>query len=471
MRTGIREPGQYSDRCSGEGPTSAASGKGVPVQRQERGQDPAKRARWSRLRLSARLRVLALVAATAALLSGLVVADAPAGAATSSAPGVTSDSVNVGAISTLSGPLASNFGGLTPGIQAYFDMVNAKGGVNGRKLNLEWNLDDTGSPSAFTSLAHTLVDQDHAFAVFSSTYWFTPGFLAQTGTPTYGYDTSANWSGPDNLYAAGGSVQCDPCGTPGYLHLARQLKTKSAAILAYNVSSSKNACSDAASLFRRGGVNVSYTDYAVPIDGNITPDIQRMQKAGADFVLSCMDVNENITMARAIQQYGLKMNQLWLNGNDQSVLNQYSNLMQNVYFLIANVPIYSPTKYYPGLAAYLSAMKKYEPAHVGEALAVQGWESAALFAAGVRAAGNNLTQQRVIQLTNQLSAFNAEGMSAVTDWQVSHTKVKFPVCEAYTKVSGKKTISVFVPGHQVFLCFIPGPKAVPQTPPAGTPGT
>ncbi len=247
---------------------------------------------------------------------------------------------------------------------------------------------------------------------------------------------------------------------------------KSAAILAYNVSSSKTSCSITAKELQGAGINVSYTDYAVPIDGNITPDIQRMQKAGSDFVLSCMDVDENISMARAIQQYGLKMKQLWLNGYDQSVLNQYSNLMQNVYFTIANVPIYTPTKNYPGLAAYLSAMKKYEPQHVGESLAVQGWVSAALLAAGVRAAGNNLTQKRVIQLTNQIANFTGEGMTPITDWQVGHTGTTTPSCDAFTKVSGKKLVTVMTPGHQVFLCFKHTTKNLkPVTPPAGTPGT
>ena len=46
-------------------------------------------------------------------------------------------------------------------------------------------------------------------------------------------------------------------------------------------------------------------------------DVQRMKQAGANFVLTCMDVQGNITMARAIKQYGLKITQLWLNGNDQ----------------------------------------------------------------------------------------------------------------------------------------------------------
>ena len=108
-------------------------------------------------------------------------------------------------------------------------------------------------------------------------------------------------------------------------------------------------------------------------------------------------------------------------------------------------------------------MKKYEPQHVGESLAVQGWVSAALIAAGIRAAGNNLTQKRVIQLTNQIANFTGEGMTPITDWQVSHTGTTTPSCDAFTKVSGKQLVTVMTPGHQVFLCF----KHTHQEPEAG----
>ena len=102
----------------------------------------------------------------------------------------------MGAISTLTGAIASDFDGLAPGIKAYFDTVNAEGGINGRKLVLAYNLDDGGQPSQFTQLTHTLIDQDHAFAVMVASYWFTPNYFVETNTPTYGYNVSGNWQGP-----------------------------------------------------------------------------------------------------------------------------------------------------------------------------------------------------------------------------------------------------------------------------------
>ena len=91
-------------------------------------------------------------------------------------------------------------------------------------------------------------------------------------------------------------------------------------------------------------------------------------------------------------------------GNDQSTLNQYQNLMQGVYFNIQHVPFDASQKDYPGLAAYISAMKKYEPKWVYDEVAIQGWESAALLVAGLKADGPNPTQLGVINAVNKMTA-------------------------------------------------------------------
>ena len=426
--------------------------------------------------------VLAVVGLLAASCANNSTTTPPPGATTSgsatsgsaaSAPGVTPTAVVTGAISTLSGPIAANFKSFVPGVQAYFDMVNAAGGINGRKLLLPYNLDDGGNPSQFAQLSHTLINQDHVFAVAGvATAFFQPGYFASTGTPTYGYSVTGNWSGPSNLYAAGGSLQYVPGLVPFVAYAANQVHAKSIAILSYNIPASSAACQATENGLKAAGYNVSYVDLNVAYGTPLTSDVQRMQQAGSDFVLSCMDVTGNISMARAIQQYGLKIHQLWLDGNDQSVLNSYSNLMQGVYFLISHVPFTAPTKYYPGLAQYLAAMNKYEPKYTYDEVAIQGWESAVLFAAGVKAAGSDLTQQRVVALTNQMTDFTANGLTPPTNWENAHTRYVPPSCEGYIQVQGTRYVSVFAPGHQVFFCFDPNSvkHPTPVTPPAGTPG-
>jgi branched-chain amino acid transport system substrate-binding protein len=396
-----------------------------------------------------------------------------------SSPGVTKTAINVGAISTRTGAIASDFDGLSPGVQAYFDMINAEGGINGRKLNLAYNLDDGGQPSQFTQLTHTLIDQDHAFAVMVASYWFTPNYFVETGTPTYGYNVSGNWQGPANLFAAGGSVQNYAAGVPAYAYLINQVHAKNVAIISYgpSITSSYDACNTSATDLKKAGFNVAYVDFGAQLGGSYTSAVQRMQQAGTQFVISCMQESDNITMARAIQQYDLKLHQLWLNGYDQSLLNQYSDLMQGVYFnLSGNVPYQVNTaRYgsaYPGMLTYLKAMKKYEPSYTYNGVALQGWQSAILLADAVKLAGNDLTQANIIKITNNITNFTAGGLTTITNWKVSHTGTTYPTCSAYVQVDGKKFVPVYGKGTQVFVCVGPSAKDTkPVTPPAGTPGT
>ena len=184
-------------------------------------------------RLAASAGACAVVAAGAVMVPSAsataavrpLAATSAACAAATGSPGVTPTTINTGAMSTLTGPIASNFESLVPGIQAYYDYVNAHGGVDGRKIQLTYNTDDTGNPSQDTALEHTLVDQDHVFAVAGvATAFFTPTYFVQTCTPTFGYNVTGNWSGPENLFAAGGSVQDYAAGDPAWIYLAKKVE-------------------------------------------------------------------------------------------------------------------------------------------------------------------------------------------------------------------------------------------------------
>lgn len=104
-----------------------------------------------------RLVVVGLVALTAA---------AAAVAATSADPGITPTSVLIGGTVPLSGEAAA-FGSVAPGAKAYFDYVNARGGVNGRKVEYRY-YDDAYNPAQTVQLTRKLVEQDNVAAIFNS---------------------------------------------------------------------------------------------------------------------------------------------------------------------------------------------------------------------------------------------------------------------------------------------------------------
>jgi ABC-type branched-subunit amino acid transport system substrate-binding protein len=382
-----------------------------------------------------------------------------AGAATGSAPGVTKNSITVGTISTQTGELAANFASLIYGEKAYFDYINSTGGINGRKINLKYALDDGGNPTTFNQLASTLINQDHVFAVTGvATAFFSPNLFTEAKIPTYGYDVTENWAGPNtnNLFAAGGSVIYLGSEGTGIAYVMDKLHLKNIAFVAYGIAASANACQAGALELAAAGYHVSYTDFKISYPGTtVATDVQRMMQSGTQLVASCMDVQGNVTMARAIQQYGAHIKQLWFSGNDIQTLKTNESLMQGVYFDVFHVPFTASQSQYPGLALYLKEMNKYEPAYAQDEVAIQGWESAALFAQGVKLAGKNLTQAAVINADNSLTDFTAGGLTTPTNWKYAgHAGHAPPYCGAYIVAKGDKYVPTLEAyKNQVFVCF------------------
>src|SRR5262245_58240565 len=81
-------------------------------------------------------------------------------------PGVTPTSILIGGTVPLTGEAAA-FGSVGPGAKAYFDYVNAHGGVYGRKIEYVF-YDDRYDAAQTVQLTRRLVEQDQVFAIFNS---------------------------------------------------------------------------------------------------------------------------------------------------------------------------------------------------------------------------------------------------------------------------------------------------------------
>ena len=82
-----------------------------------------------------------------------------------STPGVSSSTITIGSSGPLTGEAAAA-AGVLKGADAYFKYVNARGGVNGRKIDFKY-LDDGYDPSRTVQNVRQLIQQDNVFALFS----------------------------------------------------------------------------------------------------------------------------------------------------------------------------------------------------------------------------------------------------------------------------------------------------------------
>ena len=90
----------------------------------------------------------------------------PAWGEKSYGPGVTDSEIKIGQTMPYSGPLSA-FGTMGRAEAAYFEMINARGGVNGRRIKLI-SLDDGYSPPKSIEQTRRLVESEEVLLLFSS---------------------------------------------------------------------------------------------------------------------------------------------------------------------------------------------------------------------------------------------------------------------------------------------------------------
>ena len=81
--------------------------------------------------------------------------------------GVTKDKIIIGQSAGFTGSVAGTVKELTAGAKVYFDAVNAKGGIHGRKIVLE-SMDDGFDPKRTPEVITQLIQQKNVFAMFLS---------------------------------------------------------------------------------------------------------------------------------------------------------------------------------------------------------------------------------------------------------------------------------------------------------------
>ena len=103
-----------------------------------------------------------------------------------SIPGVTDGAVTLGTHQPLTGPAAPGYSEISSASQAFFDYVNAHGGVYGRSINLT-TLNDAYNPTNTTAVVNQLVSYDNVFAIFegfgTSTHHQVLQFLNDNAVP------------------------------------------------------------------------------------------------------------------------------------------------------------------------------------------------------------------------------------------------------------------------------------------------
>ena len=223
----------------------------------------------------------------AAAALALAVAAPLALAGSSADPGVTSTSILLGGTSPLTGPAAS-YASVARGAKAYFDSINAKGGVAKRKIEYDI-VDDAYNPAQTVQGVRRLVEQDKVFAVFNTlgtesnlairdylNQMKVPQLFAASGATTWGRDAAKYpWTiGFQPSYAAEGFVYGR--------YVAQSMKKAKIAVLFQNDDYGKDLLGALKSGLGRSGSKVVAAEPYQVTSPDVGSQIAKLKASGAN---------------------------------------------------------------------------------------------------------------------------------------------------------------------------------------------
>jgi branched-chain amino acid transport system substrate-binding protein len=364
--------------------------------------------------------------------------------------GVSDTEIKVGGLASHTNPLGNDYGVAWAGTKAYFDMVNAEGGVNGRKFNLANQEDDQVGSN--TQVVQRLMTQDGVFAVapVAALLFTGANLLAQDCVPTFGWNINPQWSAGPSMFGDKGSHLSFTDPSPSSAWITQKLGRKKLAVLAYNIDESTQCATGVKNTYDTYPVaNIVYSNNALPYPlTDVAGDVAAMKQRGVDYVTACVDVNGMATIAREMRKQGMNAILYLPDGYYDSV--KADPNFTGAYAITFFTPFELPNPP-AGLKAYLKWMRQ-SGGPINE-ISLAGWVSADMLVTGVKAAGKDVTRSKVVAALNALKDYNANGIIPGIDWTIAHTDAYTPPCAAYSIVIGGQFAPVLGQPGKPFLCF------------------
>ncbi|WP_418277063.1 ABC transporter substrate-binding protein [Isoptericola jiangsuensis] len=233
-----------------------------------------------------RTRARATVAALGATTLTLTLA--ACGGADEAVPGVTADTITIGTHQPLTGPAAAGYSSISAATKAYFDHVNADGGVHGRQI--EYLVKDDGyNPANTQTVVRELVQQDDVFAIVNGlgtpTHSSVLDFLNQNEVPDLFVSSgSTAWNDPEEYpYTFGYNADYHVEGSALGQYAADEHAGKKVCVLGQNDDYGETFLEGAEIALGEDGIT-AYETYETS-NQDVTAQIGALQAAGCEVVM------------------------------------------------------------------------------------------------------------------------------------------------------------------------------------------
>ena len=373
------------------------------------------------------------------------------------APGVSSTEIKVASITAKTNNLTGSYAPLVDGIKAYFAMVNANGGIYGRKLVIGADRDDQFGQNRQT--VQQSLAQDKAFATFSATTLFTGAdLLARAKQPVFMWNINPEFSGHPTFFANDGAL-CFTCASHVLPFVAQQLGATKVGVLAYNIAKQSTDCATGIqnSFKKYPTAQVAYSDVSLGYAQALGPQVTQMKEKGVQFVMTCVDLQEAFTLAKEMQKQGMKAVQSLPEGYDPEFVSKNAALLEGSLVGPQFVALENTPRIPEIQKLYEWSGKVNVTVHE---LTAVGWQLAAEFYTGLAGAGPQFSQASVVAYLNSLKSWSDNGFIQPLDWTKYHEDptnnpaVRAPnECANFVKIENGKFVPVYGEPGKPWVCF------------------
>jgi len=390
-----------------------------------------------------------------------------------SAPGVSDSEIDFAAFGTNSNnPLGTCvLDCYVDGVNAYFAWRNSEGGIYGRKLKLTKTLDDQLGQNQQKALE--ILSANDTFASFAAgqlaTGWVE---FAKKNVPLYVWNIWPNEFQHPNIFGDAGAI-CITCSNRSIGEVVKLSGAKKIASLWYGVSDNSKQCAVSNGKMindysaQLGGAKTVYVNENLDfgLANGVGPEVTAMKKAGVDLVVQCIDLNGAKTVSQEMSRQGMGDVPMYhANTYDQDFVKAAGDLFVGDYVGVGFRPFESSAGG-NNLATFKEWMQK-TGSKITE-ISMRGWIGADEAYTGLKLAGSNFTQAKVIEASNsgKMDRYTAGGLLAPIDWTRQHkaptpedryTNGNRPDCFALVQVQKDRTFKV-VGGSadKPWVCFDP----------------
>jgi ABC-type branched-subunit amino acid transport system substrate-binding protein len=384
-------------------------------------------------------------------------------AAVTSASASAKHTYTIGILGDLTGLGASSNKTIVQGVEAGIVLAKEDG------FNIKYVVGDTETSNAL-SAAQKLVDEDHVFAVIacSSVTLTASRFLTSEGIPVIGAaEDGPEWITSLNMFSVFGPIDTTKVATTAGLFFKKEGVTNVGAV-GYSISPLSAEATEAAGVSaQHAGLKAGYINSNFPFGStNVQPVALAMKAAGVNGVTASVEPNTGYALITALRQVGANIKAVLLaTGYGGDLLQAGPGAIQaaqNVYFLSSFEPIEMHTAATEQFTKILKKVGINEDPTYAEYI---GYTSIALLDQGLKAAGSNPTQPKLIRALAGIKSFNAVGLfgnRSLNLGQRTNIAIGVDNCYWVTKLSGSKFL--LVPGADP-ICgsIIPGKTVAPAS--------